>query len=200
MPKKPQLYQIKVTLKDIKPPIWRRLVLSSTTPLDELHEILQVAMGWTDSHLHLFVAGDHRYGVPDPEWDLEVLPESETRIGSLLKSPKDWILYEYDFGDDWGHRIELEKKLPSASSEAVPRCTAGRRACPLEDSGGPYGYMRLVEAYADISHPGHRDVRDWAGDGFDPVAFDPAEVTERLVSRFGSRETGAGSQQGLLFF
>lgn len=199
MPKKPQLYQIKVTLKGVKPPIWRRLVISNATPLDELHEILQVAMGWTDFHLHQFVAGDRRYGVPDPDWDLELLPESETRIGSLLKRSKDWILYEYDFGDGWVHRIELEKKLPAASVGATPRCTAGRRACPLEDSGGPGGYMQLVAAIRDSSHPEHRDARDWAGQGFDPEAFDTAQVTESLKSSFGAGETEAGAQQGLLF-
>ncbi len=79
------MYQIKVSLDGVKPPIWRRLLISSTTDLGELHEIIQIAMGWTDSHLHQFVVGDDRYGVPDPEFDYGMMPEDGIRIRALLK-------------------------------------------------------------------------------------------------------------------
>ena len=103
------LYQIKVTLNGVKPQIWRRLLISSATDLAELHEILQIAMGWTDSHLHQFVAGDETFGVPDPDFEVGTRSEEGIRIGSLLKKEKEWITYEYDFGDGWEHKKCLRR-------------------------------------------------------------------------------------------
>ena len=99
------LYQIKVTLNGVKLQIWRRLLISSATDLAELHEILQIAMGWTDSHLHQFVAGDEAFGVPDPDFEVGTRSEDGIRIGSLLRKEKEWITYEYDFGDGWEHKL-----------------------------------------------------------------------------------------------
>ena len=99
------LYQIKVSLNDVKPPIWRRLLISSTTNLAKLHNIIQVAMGWTDTHLHQFIVGNERYGIPDPDFEDGTKSEDKIRIGTLLKKEKQWIIYGYDFGDDWEHKI-----------------------------------------------------------------------------------------------
>ena len=172
------LYQIKVSLNGVKPPIWRRLLISSTTDLGELHEIIQIAVGWTDTHLHLFVAGGDRFGVPDPEFEDGTIPEDGIRIGSLLKKEKQWITYEYDFGDGWEHKIVLEKILPYKPGETVPKCIAGRRGCPPEDVGGVWGYKEFLEAYKDKTHPEHGEMVEWAGEYFDPERFDPAEINE----------------------
>ncbi|MDH3772331.1 MAG: plasmid pRiA4b ORF-3 family protein [Nitrospirota bacterium] len=172
------VYQIKVSLDGVKPQIWRRLLISSTTDLGELHEIIQIAMGWEDSHLHQFVVGDARYGVPDPEFDDGIIPEESIRISSLLKKEKEWIAYEYDFGDGWEHNIVLEKILPYTLGETVPKCVAGRRGCPPEDVGGVWGYQEFLEIYKDPKHPEHERMVEWAGEYFDPERFDQAEINE----------------------
>ncbi len=174
------LYQIKVTLNGVKPQIWRRLLISSTTDLAELHEILQIAMGWTDSHLHQFVAGEETFGVPDPDFEVGTRSEDGIRIGSLLKKEKEWITYEYDLGDGGEHTIVLEKILSYRAGERVPKCISGRRGCPPEDVGGIWGYKEFLEAYNDKKHPEHEEMVEWAGDYFDPERFDLAEVNEIL--------------------
>ena len=173
-------YQIKVSLNGVTPPIWRRLLVSSAIELGELHEVIQIAMGWTDTHLHQFVIGGERYGVPDLDFEDETISENGIRIGSLLKKEKQRITYEYDFGDGWEHRILLEKILPFKSGETVPKCIGGRRGCPPEDVGGIWGYKEFLEAYKDKHHPEHEEMVEWAGEYFDPDRFDPAEVNEIL--------------------
>ncbi len=106
------IYQIKVFLKNSKPPIWRRLLVPSTIKLSELHSIIQITMGWTGSHLHQFICGDLYYGVPDPEYGGDVQDESRIKLNKVLQIEKDSILYEYDFGDNWEHQITLEKIIP----------------------------------------------------------------------------------------
>jgi len=177
------LYQIKVSLNDVKPPIWRRLLISSATNLAELHEIIQIAMGWTNTHLHQFTAGNERYGVPDPDFPDEMKPEGPLRIGSLLKKEKEWMIYEYDFGDGWIHKIILEKILPYKPGEKELKCIGGRRGCPPEDVGGPWGYEEFLKVYRDKTHPEHEEMREWAGDYFDPERFDPAEVNKILIDQ-----------------
>ena len=177
------VFQIKVSLVGAKPPIWRRLLVSSATDLGELHEVIQIAMGWTDTHLHGFEAGGKQYCGPDPDLDDGGLSEHGVRIGSLLKRAKQWITYEYDFGDGWEHRIELEKILPFVSDEIVPRCVGGRRGCPPEDVGGIWGYREFLEVYKDETHPAHKEMVEWAGEYFDPERFDPAEVNQILLAR-----------------
>ena len=174
------LYQIKISLAGVKPPIWRRLTISSSTDLSELHEIIQIAMGWTDTHLHQFVVGRERFGVPDPDFEDGTTPEEGVRIGSLLTKEKQWITYEYDFGDGWEHRITLEKILPYESGQALPKCLAGRRSCPPEDVGGVWGYQEFLEAYQDKNHPDHERMVEWVGEYFDPEQFDVAEVNRIL--------------------
>lgn len=175
------VYQLKVSLNGVRPPIWRRLLISSATDLAELHDIIQIAMGWTDSHLHQFIAGGKRYGEPDPEFDDERIDEFGVPIGSLLKKEKQSIVYEYDFGDGWEHKVTLERILPSESVEDVPKFIGGRRGCPPEDVGGVYGYTSFLPVYGDEAHPEHEEMVEWAGEYFDPERFDLAEVNEVLV-------------------
>ncbi len=153
-------------------------MISSTTDLAELHEIIQVAMGWTDSHMHQFIANGVFYGTPEPEFDFDVTPEYDVRIGAILKQEKDWLIYEYDFGDSWEHKIVLEKILPFNPKEQLPKCVTGRRGCPPEDVGGIWGYQEFLEAYNDTSHPEHEEMKEWAGEYFHPELFDKDEVNE----------------------
>src|SRR5262249_20713757 len=159
------IYQLKVTLRDIRPPIWRRIQVAGDTKLDKLHRIIQIVMGWTDSHLHQFVVGDAYYGTPDPELP-EVESERRGRLSAVAPKEKAKFAYEYDFGDNWEHEILVEKILPPEPGVRYPRCLAGRRSGPPEDSGGVWGYADLLEALADPSHPEHDEFREWVGDDF----------------------------------
>jgi hypothetical protein len=175
-----RVYQLKLTLKGLKPPIWRRVEVADEITLARLHQIIQVAMGWTDSHLHMFSLGQTSYGVPHPGDEGDVRDERRVKLSQLLTAPKQKLSYEYDFGDSWTHEVLLEKALPPEPGVRYPRCTAGKQACPPEDCGGPWGYAELLEAIADPEHPEHDELLEWVGGAFDPEAFDMAEVNAEL--------------------
>jgi len=180
---KQKVYQLKVLLEGSKPPIWRRILVRDSVTLDELHAILQIVMGWTDSHLHQFIANRNIYGVPDPEFDFEpILDERDFKLKDLLKKEKQSIRYEYDFGDGWMHKITLEKILPYDPDTALPICIKARGACPPEDVGGIWGYYNFLEAISDKKHPEHQEYKEWIGGEFDPAAYDIQGVNELLQS------------------
>jgi hypothetical protein len=187
-PKKTQqVYRFKITLLDIKPPIWRRIEVSDAT-LDNLHEHIQTAMGWTNSHLHQFEIEGRRYGVPellDDDWgDSDFIDSTKIRLRKLLenKQKRFRFLYEYDFGDGWRHEIVYEGAEPVEAGAKYPRCIAGARACPPEDSGGPWGYAGFLEAIRDPKHENHERLREWIGGEFDSEAFDTKDATEYMHS------------------
>lgn len=174
------IYQLKVTLKYIRPPIWRRFVIVSSESLADLHIALQIVMGWTDSHLHEFSKEKGRYGVPDEDFPSDIRNESKFRIDQVLKQEKDELLYTYDFGDGWDHEVVLEKILPFDTKTQWPTCLNGGRACPPEDIGGAPGYEMFLEAIADPNHPEHDSLTEWLGEPFDSEHFDLAEVNDLL--------------------
>jgi len=174
-------YQIKVSLRGAKPPIWRRLLVPSSISLATLHHVLQVAMGWEDAHLHQFKHGDSRYGVPDGEGFLPTISEADVRLDTLLRAPKERLIYEYDFGDSWEHVVLLEKVLPAGPEITPLQCTGGRRACPPEDVGGIWGYTEMLEALEDPDDPENAERLEWLGE-LDPTFFDSAVVNRQLAS------------------
>ncbi len=178
------VYRLKVTLKGIRPPIWRRLLVPADITLEQLHDAIQIAMGWSDSHSHLFRAGDQVIGVPRPEleeaFDGPLLDETEATLSEVAPGEGARITYEYDFGDSWVHEILVEKILPPDPSLRHPVCVKGRRACPPEDCGGPWGYAEMLEALADPEHPDHDETVEWVGPSWDPEDFDPDEANECL--------------------
>ena len=177
------VYQLKVTLQDLDPPIWRRLLVPSTVPLAKLHKIIQRAMGWEDSHLHQFLVGKKIYGTVDPDdfgGGPKTLSERSHTLEQVAFRAKMKLLYEYDFGDSWEHDIVLEKLLPPEPGVKYPRCIAGKRNGPPEDVGGIWGYAHLLDA---ITHPASSDDRElieWVGGDFDPEAFDLEAINARL--------------------
>jgi hypothetical protein len=173
MAKPATIYQLKVTLKDIRPLIWRRVQVPSETKLDKLHLVLQDAFGWNNSHLHQYRVGERLIGIKeDDDVFLEEL-EDEKRIKlSQIAVEKSRFVYEYDFGDDWEHDVLVEKVLAAVDGVRYPICTAGKRACPPDDCGGPGGYGRLLAILANPAHKEHDRMLEWIGGPFDPEAFD----------------------------
>lgn len=175
------VFQLKVTLLDTKPPIWRRVLVAGSGTLGHVHEVIQAAFGWWNCHLHEFEVGRTRYGLPDPDEDWGEPPQDEgrTRLDAMAGEGSSFR-YTYDFGDGWEHEIVVEKVLPADTSSAVPACIDGRRACPPEDCGGTWGYRELLEILANPAHPEHDERREWIGRPFDPEAFDPSEFDDNL--------------------
>lgn len=179
------IYQIKVSLRGARPPIWRRLEVPADVSLARLHELIQVAFDWTDSHLHVFETPYGSFGRPDV--DLGHRAGSRVTLEQVAPAIGDKLRYTYDFGDDWEHELLVEKILDRNASVAYPRCVAGRRAAPPEDCGGVWGYAELVEILGDPTHPEHRDRLDWLDlddlTGYDPAGFDAKAVTAALQQR-----------------
>jgi Plasmid pRiA4b ORF-3-like protein len=177
----PRVLQLRITLTDLTPAIWRRVRVPDTITLTRLHRVIQAVMGWTDSHLHEFRIGGERYGTPDPDWDAagSVQPEQRVRLAQCLGRTKTFR-YTYDFGDCWEHRLTVEKVLPIQDVPHSPVCVAGANACPPEDVGGPPGYELFLDAIADPEHPEHAAMLAWCGHSFDPRAFDLAQANARL--------------------
>jgi hypothetical protein len=174
-------YQLKITLKHCRPPVWRRIVVPADITLAVLHDAVQAAMGWENSHLHVFAKGRQQYGEPEPGAIFGAGPKDErkVRLNQVLTSEGDKLLYEYDFGDSWLHEIQLDE-IHTGAPPWPPVCLAGKGACPPEDCGGVPGYYHFLDAMADRKHPEHREMRDWYGGKFDPAAFDLDEINARL--------------------
>jgi hypothetical protein len=178
---KTKIYEIKIELREVRPAVLRRVQVPGELSLAGLHAVVQVAMGWTDSHLHEFDVDGARYGLPDPDWDAgEVVDEARVTLFRLL-GQGDRMDYVYDFGDGWTHRLSVEKVLAPEPGVSYPRCVSGRRACPPEDVGGPWGYEEFLAAMADPAHPEHEHYREWLGGPFDPAGFDLGEVNAALT-------------------
>lgn len=175
-------YQFRIELQGIKPAIWRKFQVDQEESLLDLHEIIQIVMGWENAHLFEFRWNDRRF-VPilDEEdlWESDKVEDcEEILLEDLDLQVGDTLTYIYDFGDDWMHQLVVEKIVPETT--LAPVCLAGERNCPLEDSGGPFGYLNMLEVLANPSHPEYEELRDWVGDEFNPEEFDLAEVKEML--------------------
>lgn len=165
------VHQLKVTLRGVKPSVWRRIVVRSVLPLGELALILEGAMGWLGGHLHAFDVDGISYGSPDPDWPSDDLDENQCRLGQVLTAVGDKMRWDYDFGDGWEHNVVVEKIFEAEPGVEYPICLAGKRACPPEDCGGPHGYAQLLEVLADPNHPEHEELKEWAPIDFDPDYF-----------------------------
>jgi hypothetical protein len=165
------VYQLKVTLQDIKPPVWRRVQVKDCS-LGKLRDIIQVCMDWEGYHLHAFDIGGEQYSEPDPDRMMEYKDERRMKLSQVVGQGFKKFTYLYDFGDNWDHVIQVEKVLDAEAGVRYPRCIAGKRACPPEDCGGPWGYGDFLEAIQNPEHPDHEDILDWIGGEFDPEAFD----------------------------
>lgn len=190
------LYELKIVLLGSKPPIWRRLQVPGDASLGWLHAVIQVAMGWTNSHLHHFLTREARYADPrelddtgfggPPDRD-----ESKATLIQIAPGQGDQFVYEYDFGDSWAHEITVEKIIPAPSAAATTAlCLDGARACPPEDCGGIWGYADLLKTLKNPKHPEHEAMKEWLGRPFDAGSFDVVKANLWLRKLKWPRATG----------
>lgn len=159
------IYQLKITLLGIKPLIWRRFQVEDDTTFKELHEIIQIVMGWENFHLHNF----------------SCVEDESIKLSRILIQEKLEFFYTYDFGDEWEHHILVEKILPTNPNSIYPLCLAGKRACPPEDCGGDWGYLHILKILQKPSHPEYRERKEWVGRRFKPEYFDVKDVNKNLL-------------------
>jgi hypothetical protein len=180
----PRTYQVKVTLMETDPPIWRRLIVPGDTTLARLDRIIQAAMGWTNSHLHTFTVGGVLYAEPSPEWEVEVRDEGRVRLADVAREEGEAFVYEYDLGDSWRHQVLVEDVIVEAGEPRGPRCLGGERACPPEDSGGVGGYYEKLLTLSDPDNDEYEETKVWVesmtGGPFDPDAFDLSAANKAL--------------------
>ena len=179
--KEADIVKLKVTLRGIRPPVWRRLLLPSAMTLRDLHDAIQTSMGWEDAHLHDFEIAGERFG--DPTTTDDVINEARMALDQICRAGFVRFKYTYDFGDNWEHLIVVEDTVARVEGQRYPACVAGKRACPPEDSGGPYGYANLLAIRSDPSHPGHQEASQWFGEDFNPDEFSVLEADASVAAR-----------------
>lgn len=187
--------QLKISLKNSTPPIWRRVLVKSSITFFELHYTIQIAMGWGNFHLYEFKIGNYRIGIIDDDFydpesgTTETIDAKEITLDEVLsKGEVKSFSYEYDFGDGWIHSIEVEKTLPLDPDKYYPVCIKGKLACPPEDCGGLYGYYNLLEIISNKKHPEYKDMVEWMGGRFDPNEFEVDDVNVDLEDIEGIME------------
>jgi hypothetical protein len=181
-----QIYVLRVSIKESRPPIWRKLSVPGHFSLDDLHIVLQIAFGWENDHMHSFTIGSTEYGMPeaidmmDVCDDSGIVDENTVRLDGLL-AEKQKFTYLYDFGDSWEHVITVSKVIPveDGGEPPAPLCLGGQRAGPPEDCGGIWRYEEMLEIVKDPAHEQYEETHEWLGDS-DPEYFNPEEVNTRL--------------------
>lgn len=180
------ILQLKISLRGTKPPIWRRVLVEKTITFEVLHEIIQVVMGWTNSHLHEFTVQGIRIGQPLEEFGAEfgeaLIDESTVTLGSVPTNSNKTVDYTYDFGDSWEHSVVVEKRLPADAAVTYPVCTGGKLNCPPEDCGGISGFYDMLRILNDKRHPEREEMLEWLGGTYDAQAFDQPEVNQQLMT------------------
>jgi hypothetical protein len=180
------IFQLKISLVRSHSPIWRRVLVSGQTSLQDLHTIIQAVFGWWDYHLHAFTVHGVEYSNPnlDPNSELNFQDESIVTLESLALGKKSKFMYQYDFGDSWDHQPLVEDIIQPENSMKLPLCIAGKRARPPEYVGGMGGYEQFLEAVRDPEHEQHDEYLTWAGGAFDPDAFDLKAANEKIILAF----------------
>ena len=179
--------QLKISLKNSTPPIWRRVLVKSSISFYELHYTIQIAMGWENYHLYDFQIGNYRIGIIDEDFNdpesgsSDVIDATQITLEEVLsKGEVKSFTYEYDFGDGWIHSVVVEKTMPLDPDTYYPVCIKGKLNCPPEDCGGLYGYYNLLEIISNKKHPEYKEMLDWMGGGFDPNEFEVDDVNVDL--------------------
>jgi len=181
------IYQLRITLVESRPRIWRRILVEEDILLSDLHKIIQTTMGWTNSHLHQFIKDETFYTqrMPDDDFweEMNNVDYKGIKLNELLRFVKNTIIYEYDFGDSWMHEILLEKFLKPDPDVKYPVCIDGAMNCPPEDVGGMGGYMRMLRVLRNPNNREYESFINWLGGDFNPREFDITMVNKQLAKR-----------------
>lgn len=177
-------FHFKILLNDSDPMIWRTFQVPGDYRIDRFHQVLQIVMGWNNSHLHEFRINGRTVGMlTDDEYDFNVEDETKLRLSDFNLKERDTLSYLYDFGDHWEHMLYLD--LVSKQEATYPVCADGQRACPPDDCGGTYGYTGMLEVLADPKHPEYEGWNNWLPEGFQPDKFPLDEINKEL-KKFGA--------------
>lgn len=180
------IIQLKITLQRTKPPIWRRVLVDKATTFEQLHHIIQLAMGWTNSHLYEFEINGYRISEPNEDLDAEFgdkfIDAATVTLDSIITDINEKFTYDYDFGDSWHHQILVEKFLPRDSKTKYPTCIDGKLNCPPEDCGGIGGFYGLLDIINNKRHPERKEMLEWLGGQYDAEHFDKDEINQELAS------------------
>lgn len=184
------IYQLKISLEELGPLVWRRVLVPNQIRLSDLHSIIQSVMPWSESHMHQFIVDGKFYGVPSPnEADFgieETLDERSVTLSEIAPAAKSGFYYEYDFGDSWIHNVEVEKVLTVDPKLTYPVCIDGAGCAPPEDCGGPCGYEELLETLSNRRNSEYEEMKAWAegslGHKFDPKLFDLKRINKILIA------------------
>ncbi len=179
------LYQLKVQLVGSEPPVWRRFQVLNKTPLDQLHDMIQVVMGWDNEHFYQFIIDDVYYSAPEMTDSDQRKEARQYRLGDLIKRGKTSLIYEYDLSDGWEHEVTVEKIRPISDFDAqqLPFCLEGENATPPEESGGIFGYYELMSILKDKDHKAYAEMHEQYGD-INPRAFDLEQINRALRALF----------------
>jgi len=177
--------QLKITLQGTNPPIWRCVLVDKKTTFGQLHLIIQIVMGWTNSHLYEFNMDGYRIAEPneefDSELDIETVDSATVDLDSIISGLKGQFEYIYDFGDSWSHQIVVEKTLPRGVHTRIPVCLDGKLNCPPEDCGGIHGFYNLLDILGNKRHPERRDLIEWLGGEYDKEYFNISDINAALA-------------------
>ena len=176
------ILQLHIELRYSRPDVWRRVLVPDTITLEQLHIVILRAFGWGGGHLYEFVTSEgERFGSSDPfDAAPDVTSGEKAKLTTVLRTST--VEYVYDMGDNWEHRIQIEKKLAPDSTIALPMCVGGASATPPDDCGGIPGHTDFVRAMADPNDPEHEHLAEWIGqDSWDPKAIDFDEINARLA-------------------
>lgn len=174
--------RLKVVLEHVEPKVVRRFEVPVTMRLSRLHTILQIMMGWTDTHLYEFTFRGSGYGIPDPDWDTDCADARSTSLSRAIRDNETLSFkYLYDFGDAWSHSVKVEKIEPAFPGLTYPFLIHASGRCPPEDVGGPDGYAQFLQIIANDQHEEFHETIVWAGGEFDPHFVDLARIDQRLA-------------------
>jgi len=176
------IYQLRISLVDSLPPIWRQFYIHSDVLLSDLHHIIQIIMGWENSHLHQYKHNNTFYGIPDDYDELGTIDDRNIKLEDLSLKKGDFFFYEYDFGDGWKHRIELKSINDNIDLPQIPYCEKGNKACPPEDCGGIFGYENLIKILSNPKDEEYKEIKMWLGRDYDPEEFNLSIINSRLDS------------------
>jgi|AntRauTorckE5430_2_1112549.scaffolds.fasta_scaffold06444_5 hypothetical protein len=191
-----KILQLKIKLLGSqKPPIWRQVQILTDIDFQQLHAIIQGAMGWMNGHLHVFTDRRRNFNIGMPnDFGMDDMKDGrKIKVRRYFEAEGDALIYEYDFGDGWEHSIEVQKVLDAEPGEVYPKLLKGKGACPPEDCGGIGGYYHLVEAINGPKHESHEDMVEWMGvDEWDVNEFDENYAQERMLDQFKNPGTSYG--------